>query len=172
MAGRDTDARAAVQIPHRPAQRRGGLQPGVEPRGDAVGRQYPGCLPGEEVSLDTAVVGDGRRLGQVRRVEVVRQSLGSAADGIDVHPVCPRADDSTQSSCAKLQMPVKTVGHRLFVALYLLQLSEQLRVLSGPLQPAGRILLIVHRDALPFCRFSAPGGAKDCRHNYITPPIK
>ena len=82
VAGRDADARAAAQIPHGPGQRRGGFQPGVKIRGDAVGGQHAGGLAAEQFALDAAVVGDGDLFGQALGVDVVGQPLRGAAHSI------------------------------------------------------------------------------------------
>ncbi len=148
MAGGDADARAAVEIPHRPAQGGGGLQPGVEVGGDAVGGQDPGRLPGEEVPFDAAVVGDGHGLGQVRGVEVVRQSLGGPADGVEVHAVGPRPQDAPQASGAEGQVAVEAVGDGFLIVLDLPKLRDQVRVLPGPVQPEGQLVFIGHGSFL------------------------
>ena len=148
MAGGDADARAAVEIPHRPAQGGGGLQPGVEVGGDAVGGQDPGRLPGEEVPFDAAVVGNGHGLGQVRGVKVVRQSLGGPADGVEVHAVGPRPQDAPQASGAEGQVAVEAVGDGFLIVLDLPKLRDQVRVLPGPVQPEGQLVFIGHGSFL------------------------
>ena len=109
VAGGDADSRAAVQIPHRPAEGRGGLQAGIEVRGNPIGGQDPGGLPGEQVPLNPAVPGDGHGLGQVRAVQVVRQPLGGPADGVEVHAVGARAGDAPESPGAKGQTPMEII---------------------------------------------------------------
>ncbi len=149
MAGGDAHAGPAAQIPHRPAERRRGLQPGIEPGGDAVGRQYPRCLPRKEIAFDTAVVGNGHGLGQVRSVQVVGQALGGPADGVDVHAVGPRADHTPEPSGPKGQIPVKAVGNRRGIVLHRAQLGGQIAVFPGPAEPEVQICLIVHSQ-FPF----------------------
>ena len=131
VAGRDADARAAAQIPHRPGEGRGGLQPGIDVGRDAVGGQHPGGLPAEQLALVAAVVGQGHLLGQAGGVQRVGQALGGPADGVDVHPVGAGADDAPQSAGAEGQVPVEPVVDGLGIAGDALQLGDQVGVLGG-----------------------------------------
>jgi hypothetical protein len=177
MAGGDADAGPTAQIPHRPAQGRRGLQPGVDIGGNPVGRQHPGRLPGKQLPFDAAVVGDGCGLGQVCGVEVVRQGLGGPPDGVDVHPVGSRADNAPQPAGAEGQMAVEAVGHRLLVLPRLPQLRDEVRVLPRPLQPAVQLRLIVHvasslsenhqKISMFCCQHTTPGWKKQ---EYLSSP--
>ena len=148
VAGGDAHARPAAQIPHRPGQGGGGLQAGVEPGGDAVGRQHPGRFPGEQLALAAAVVGDGNALVQAGSLEVVGQALGGLAHGVDVHAVGARADDAPQAAGAELQLTVKAVVQAVFVLCLLQrgQLPDKVRVFRGVLQPTSQ--LICHQESL------------------------
>ncbi len=149
VAGGDADARAAVQIPHRPAQGRGGLKAGIQPGGDAVGGQHPGRLPGKQLPLDAAVVGDGHGVAKPLALDKVGQRLGGPADGVDVHPVGPGPQDAPQAPGAEGQVAVEAVGHRLLIVLDVLQLCNQVRVLPGPVQPEAQLVFIGHGSFLP-----------------------
>ena len=63
MAGGDTDASVALQVPHGEAQGRCGHQLGIEVRLYAVGGQHRRGLLCEGHALNPAVVGNGYGLG-------------------------------------------------------------------------------------------------------------
>ena len=128
VAGRHADAKAAVQMPHGKAQGRDRLEPGIEIRRDAVGSEDRCSLPGENVTLDAAVMADGDGLRQVRLVEIVGDRLRRAADDVDIHPVRARAQNAAQTGRAELQIAVKGVSDLVRVVLHGGKLLPQLRV--------------------------------------------
>ena len=115
MAGGHADARAAAEIPHRPRKRRGRLKAGVHIGCDAVGGQHTGRLAGKQLTVMAAVVGDGNLLRQVSCVEVIRQTLRCLADGIEIHAVGARTNDTAQSAGAEFQITIKTIRDGLVI---------------------------------------------------------
>ena len=150
VAGGDADARAAAEVTHRPGKGRGGLQPGIEVNRNSVGGQYPGGFLAEQLTLDAAVVADGDLFGQVAAVQVIRQTLGRPADGVDIHPVGARADDTPQTAGAEFQIPVEAVCDCIRVAANLPQFLNQIRVLRGAVQPLTELFCVSHVVFLPF----------------------
>ena len=153
VAGGHADARAAAQIAHSPGQRRGGLQPGVQVGGDAVGGQHAGGLAAEQLALVAAVVADGYFFRQACGVDVVRQALGGAADGVDIHAVAACADDAAQTACAKGQVAVKAVVDGIGITPDAVQFGEQVRILHCAGAPEVKQFCIGHG------RMSFPGPA-------------
>ena len=148
VAGRDAYACPAAMIAHRPAQGRGRLQARIDPHRDAVRREHPGGLPGEELSFDAAVIGDGRRLREPAGIEVVREPLGRPAHRIDVHAIFPRADDAAKAAGAERQFPIEPIGHRLLVAAYLAELRDEVGIFSRTFQPTLQLRLMIHDKSL------------------------
>ena len=144
VAGRHADTRAAAQVAHRPGQCRGGFQPGVEVGGNAVGGQHAGGLAAEQLTLMAAVVPDGDLFRQVCGVDVIRQALRGAADGVDVHAVAARADHAAQAARAKSQVTVKAVVDGIGIILDAVQFGGQVRVLHRAGAPEVIQFCIVH----------------------------
>ena len=115
MAGGHADTRAAAEIPHRPRKRRGRLKAGVHIGCDAVGGQHTGRLAGKQLTVMAAVVGDVNLLRQVGCVQVVRQTLRCLADGIEIHAVGARTNNTAQTTGTEFQITIKTIGDGLVI---------------------------------------------------------
>ena len=150
VAGGDAHACAAAVVPHRPAQCRGGLQTRVDVRLDAVSSQNSRRFFCEHIALDAAVVADGHLLGQVGGVQIVGKPLGCLADVVDVHPVGACADDTTETTGAEFQLPVKTVGDGILVACNAVQFVGKVGRHPGLGKPAVILLFdsFFHRITL------------------------
>ena len=137
MGGGDADAGAGAVVADGPAQSGGGLQPGVQVSGDAVGGNDPGGFQSEAVGLDAAVVADGDGLGQVGALQVIAQTLGGPADHIHIQTVGAGADNTAQTAGAEFQVPVKPVENGLLVGYGVqgAQFVLQVGIIHGPLQP-------------------------------------
>ena len=148
VAGRNAHPRPAAQIPYRPGKRRGWLQPGVQIRRDAVGRQHPRGLPAEQFALAAAVVGQRHLFGQAAGVQIIRQPLGGPADRVNVQSVGTRAQYAPQPAGAEFQIPVKPVGNGVGVLLNGGQLGGQVGVVDGAGAPQSILFLYCHSNVL------------------------
>jgi len=62
-----------------------------------------------------AVVGDGNLFGQIGCVQIVRQPLRCLADGIEIHAVGARTNDTAQTTGTEFQITIKTIGDGLVI---------------------------------------------------------
>ena len=158
VAGRHADAKPAVQMAHRKAQRRHRLQPGIEIGRDAVRGKHRRRLAREDIALDAAVVADGNRLRQISLVQIRRDRLCGTADDIEIHPVRPGAEDAAQAGRAELQIAVKRVGDLLLVALHRGKLLPQLGFQIPLRAPLGIACICKFHGSIPpvFIRIGHP----------------
>ena len=62
-----------------------------------------------------AVVGDGDLFGQIGCVQIVRQTLRCLADGIEIHAVGARTNDTAQTTGTEFQITIKTIRDGLVI---------------------------------------------------------
>ncbi len=130
VTGRYHYAGLAVELPHRKGEHGGGHQLGIQVDMYPVGRQHRRRFPREQVGLDAAIIGDGNLGLLVFFVDIIRQALGGAPDGIYVHPVHTGSNHSAEPCGAEFQFPVEAVVDFLRGILDILQFLCQVRVLQ------------------------------------------
>ena len=108
---------------------------------DTVGSQNTGGLLGEDVGVDTAVVGNSDQLVAALGLDPVGQALSGLTDDINVHAVGAGTQNAAQTGGTELQSDSETVLDLVLVALDLAQLSGQSLVLELKARPA---LVIIH----------------------------
>ncbi len=150
VAGGDVDACDAVQLTHRIGKLRCGAQRFKHIRPDAVGRQTKCCLVCKFRRHSSGIKSDGHAaLLSVHCADVVRQSLGRLAYGINVHAVRSCTDHAPQSCGSEFQICVKTLADLVIIigngAKLLLRRLIKIRVLK----PVVVCLSVVHWYYLP-----------------------
>lgn len=129
---------------HRIGQHGRRFQAGVQIGTDTVSGKNTGGLLGEKIRFDAGIVGQGDCGTRPLTQQIIRQPLCGAADGIDVHTVFAGADDATQSSGAKLQLPIKPVVNLFLVFFDTKQFLGEIGILRGVFQPF--LILLVNAD--------------------------
>ncbi len=76
---------------------------------NSIGRKHGGRLFGKQIRLNAAVVSNGGRRFFRMLFKVIGKTLRRPADSVDIHPICPCADNAAQAAGAKSEIPVKTV---------------------------------------------------------------
>ena len=94
----------------------------------AVCREHCRGMPGEEVGVDAAVVGDSHGGGGKAGLQIVGVALRCLAHGIEVHAVAARAQHAPKPAGAEFQLAVKPLGDLLFLSRQRGQLLPELRV--------------------------------------------
>ena len=135
--GGSVKTRTALKMVER-AEERGELTP------DSVIVEPTSGNQGVGLALVAAVVADGYFFRQACGVDVVRQALGGAADGVDIHAVGACADDAAQTGGAELQGHGKAVLNGGIVPLNAFQLGLEVCVIQLGSQPT-LIHILIHK---------------------------
>ena len=118
MAGGDVDAGDAAKLADGKGKLRRRAQRLEPVRLDAICRQCQRCFLGKFRGHMTGVKCDRHAFCRAALLDdVICQSLGRTADGVDIHPVNTCTDDAAQSCRTKLQIHIETLFNLIFIAL-------------------------------------------------------
>ena len=118
VAGGDVDAGDAAKLADGKGKLRRRAQRLEPVRLDAICRQCQRCFLGKFRGHMTGVKCDRHAFCRAALLDdVICQSLGRTADGVDIHPVNTCTDDAAQSCRTKLQIHIETLFNLIFIAL-------------------------------------------------------
>ena len=83
---------------------------------------------------------------------VIRHTLSSLTNNVDIHSVGTRAENTSETGCAELKASVEALVNLFIVSFYLSELLGDLSVLIRFFKPELIILHIIHNNSPPIQR--------------------